>query len=86
MLPRERMIYEGSKAANIVRNSTSMSEIQFPTHPALNRLPFTVSSGKRVVVGPACEVDGSVTKSTLKGAQKYRSTHRVDIPVPGTGL
>lgn len=55
LLLREGMIDEGTKSANTVTNSAQRYEVQFPTHPALSKFSCTVASGKRVVVGPACE-------------------------------
>lgn len=55
LLLREGMVDEGAKSANTVTNCARTHDVQFPTHPAFSKFCFTVASGKRVVVGPACE-------------------------------
>lgn len=81
LLPRQRMVDTSAKAVNTVSNSVRSYGSKFATHPAFSRFVFTVASGKRVVVGPAWEVDGSVSKCASDGTERGG----VDVPVPGMG-
>lgn len=74
LLLRESMVDEGAKSANTVTNSAQTYEVRFPTHPDLSKFCCTVASGKRVVVGPACEQsDGSAREITFERTGGSRS-------------